>query len=339
MNGAKTSTASIQNQAENDFAASRPARRGGPAVRAASAGFPRKTPPRRASMFSESRAASVSGNVGTLSAVRPAARFFSFPPCPASATIRPVRATAGPPASARADKRTFRKREDVDSGNVGTFLTVRLFGFARRQARDPLSVHPRLPTASRKTETPGRAPSFAWSRKTIWKKSVHEGQMQILRIRTFGSRRRRRKHRSVQPLQQAFRRQVPGGAFDIPAGSRRTAEPKSVVRLSNGGRSRQTCNDHAETEDELLSLLRAARRSGRPVLLQLRDASVGSKTGPTGRGQEPRASFSVRNGCRNGSHATIGFHSSVRRPGAARTMQILRPCRCGRNDSVSPLWT
>lgn len=165
---------------------------------------------------------------------------------------------------------------------------VRLFGFAREIVRDPLSVHPRLPTASRKTETPGRAPSFAWSRKTIWKKSVHEGQMQILRIRTFGSRRRRRKNRSVQPLQQAFRRQVPGGAFDIPAGSRRTAEPKSVVRLSNGGRSRQACNDHAKTEDELLSLLRAAHRRGRPVLLQLRDASVGSKTGPTGRGQDTR---------------------------------------------------
>ena len=265
-----------------------------------SANSARKTPPRRASMFSESRAASVSGKRRNVLRGAAGGALFSFPPCPTSATIRPVRATAGPPASARADKRTFRKREDVDSGNVGTFLTVRLFGFAREIVRDPLSVHPRLPTASRKTETPGRAPSFAWLRKTIWKKSVHEGQMQILRIRTFGSRRRRRKHRSVQPLQQAFRRQIPGGAFDIPAGSRRTAEPKSVVRLSNGGRSRQTCNDHAETEDELLSLLRAAHRRGRPVLLQLRDASVGSKTGPTGRGQEPRTSFSARNGCRNG---------------------------------------
>ena len=103
--------------------------------------------------------------------MRLAARFFSFPPCPASATIRPVRATAGPPASARADKRTFRKREDVDSGNVGTFLTVRLFGFAREIVRDPRSVHPRLPTASRKTETPGRAPSF---RHPLRKAESHE---------------------------------------------------------------------------------------------------------------------------------------------------------------------
>ena len=122
-------------------------------------------------MFSESRAASVSGirrNAlrgaagGALFFLSPVPRFCYNPPC--SRDRRP-------PASARADKRTFRKREDVDSGNVGTFLTVRLFGFAREIVRDPLSVHPRLPTASRKTETPGRAPSF---RHPLRKAESHE---------------------------------------------------------------------------------------------------------------------------------------------------------------------